>query len=183
MTGPEQPKVLVIEHDCVDSKRIAAMLEEAGIAAIAVPDWAAALAAASRGRYELAIAATSPPDARRRPGLDLLLLSEAGIAEPVAAARTPYPRDPRRFLGRVRERLLCGRPRQPGDEAAAEFAVASAKLACLHHRRRAAHHAGSRRLAEELRHEIAETALCRRALRRAAAEGLSASAARSVARR
>ena len=64
--------------------------------------------------------------------------------------------EPRRFIGRVRERLLCGHadPADREDESRAEAGIAAARLACLHQRRMAARKSGAHRLAAELRREI-----------------------------
>ncbi|MGH7094530.1 MAG: hypothetical protein ACREFB_13475 [Stellaceae bacterium] len=167
MTQREPPSVLVVAHDSRSRNRIAAMLEEAGIAVTTAESRAAALAAASRNRYNLAIVAADPagwPDVADlaeairagHPALELLSISDAAIGPTGADGAKPR----RRFVGCVRERLLrCGpvasagrAEHEAGDEADAVIAVA--QIACLHHRREAAHASGAHRLADELRRQI-----------------------------
>ncbi|HVC50409.1 MAG TPA: hypothetical protein VND87_00140 [Stellaceae bacterium] len=160
MTQREPPSVLVVAHDSGSGSRIATMLEEAGIAVTAAEGGAAALAAASRKRYNLAIVAAGPagwPDVAglaeairaRHPTLELLSISDTAIGPTGAGGAEPR----RRFVGCVRERLLrCGTAAGTGDEAEAVIAVA--QIACLHRRREAARASGAHRLADELRRQI-----------------------------
>lgn len=136
------------------------MLEEAGIVVTTVADGLAAVAATERGRFDLAIIpafdrggpAVEAALRARQPRLELLVLDRAN-------APTLPGFEPRRFIGRVRERLLCGdrAPADPGEEGRAEAYIAAAKVACLHQRRMAARNIGARRLAAELGREMAAT--------------------------
>jgi len=156
MAARERPGVLVADGDQARRGRVAALLAEAGIAVIAASDHAAALSAVERRRYDLAIVGAGLGDlaarlAAARPEMQIFPLDDI----PLAAG------EPRRFVGRVRERLLRAERCDPGE---AELFIATAKIACLDRRRAAARAAGAYGLAADLRNEIAETAAHRRSL-------------------
>ena len=108
---------------------------------IAVADSTAALAAMSLCRFDLAVADGGDVSAK---------LGAAGLAT-VAADHG----EPRRFVGRVRERLLGAEGDADPDEA--EWCIAVAKVACLGQRQHAARHAGAMELVASLAREIVET--------------------------
>jgi len=140
-----RPGVLVVEGDADSRRRIAALLGEAGIGVTAVADGAAALTAMSRRRFDLAVlGAGSATDLSARFGGRALEIGPVDEGEP------------RRFLGRVRDRLLDGGESESGA-GEAELCIAAAKLACLDRRQRAARTAGATELVESLAREIAET--------------------------
>jgi hypothetical protein len=141
-----RPGVLVVAGDAVNRRRIAALLDEAGIGAIAVADAAAALAAVSLCRFDLAVVGGDDVAAK---------LDAAGLATVPADHG-----EPKRFVGRVRDRLLGPEfdAESDADAGEAERCIAAAKLACLDHRRRAAREAGAAELVASLAREIAETA-------------------------
>lgn len=139
-----RPEVLVVDGDAASRGRIAALLGEAGIDVTDVADRAAALAALSRGRFDLAVVE----------GIDVsAALAAAGIA--IVAADHG---EPRRFVGRVRDRLLGPECEDVSAVSEAERLIAAAKLACLDQRQRAARAAGADELVGSLAREIAETA-------------------------
>jgi|GEM_PF-2881465 len=190
-TGREQPSVLVVEADRASNGRIATILREAGVRVTTTPDGGAALAALARRSFDLAIVTTSLVEAlggvelvkaarRRQPGLEILFMAE--IATEAGAER---PLDARRFLGRVRERLGCGRDPHPDPRHRrdAEFGIAEAKLACLHRRRKAARAAGAGGLEHDLAREIDETIAERQMLSAASTRANRAAARRESAER
>ena len=140
-----RPGVLVVDGDAGNRRRIAALLSEAGIDVAAVADGASALAAVSRGGFAVAVVDRIDVSAA---------LGAAGLA--VVAAD---PGEPRRFVGRVRDRLLgpefaAGSDAEAGE---AERCIAAAKLACLGQRQHAARAIGAADLVASLAREIAET--------------------------
>jgi CheY-like chemotaxis protein len=139
-----RPGVLVVDGDAGNRRRIAALLGESGIGVSAVADGDAALAAMARCRFDLAIVGT---------GIDLTAGFAAGT---LAFEVAPFdPGEPRRFVGRVRDRLLGQElPADTEDDAG----IAAAKLACLDRRQNAARQAGAAELVASLAREIAETA-------------------------
>src|SRR5579883_2412048 len=143
------PSVLVVAA-AADGRRLAALLGEAGIAAVRAGGRRAPCAAA-QGRYDLAVVAAPAVAAlrRRRPDLDILCIDEAALAAP------------RRLIGRVRERLGAGEALQ----RRAECVIAEAKLACLYRRRDGALADGAEETARELAREIDETLALRDRLR------------------
>jgi|HubBroStandDraft_2_1064218.scaffolds.fasta_scaffold338375_1 CheY-like chemotaxis protein len=140
MVRRPRPGVLVVDGEAGNRRRIAVLLGEAGIGVTAVADGAAALAALARGRFDLAVADPS------------LRLDAASLGLAIVAADC---RDPRRFVGRVRDRLLGAEDDAEAGEA--ERCIAAAKLACLDQRQHAARRAGSTGLVAALAREIAET--------------------------
>lgn len=143
MVGWMRPEVLVVDGDAGCRLRIADLLGEAGIDVTAVPDGAAARAAMSRSRFDLAVVGASARLAAAGLGLDIVM-ADCG--------------EPRRLVGQVRDRLLGAAPDAGEDAGAAEHGIAAAKLACLGERQRAARAAGASDLAASLAREIAETA-------------------------
>ncbi|HEX3885742.1 MAG TPA: hypothetical protein VHW66_24035 [Stellaceae bacterium] len=156
------PGVLVVEEDAAASRRLAGWLEEAGIVVTAVTDRASALSAVARCRFDLAV--VGPALVGACGGIDL---PAEFRARRLGLAVASQDRDgPRRFVGRVRERLLGGDPMDEGGREA-ELCIAAAKLACLAQRSRD----------EDVYCEIAETVAHHRSLLRAslpAAEAVSA---------
>jgi len=149
MVRRARPGVLVVDGDAGNRRRIAALLGEAGIGVSAVADGDAALVAMSRHRFDLAVVGT---------GIDLTAGFAAGT---LAFEVAPFdPGEPRRFVGRVRDRLLGeALPADTEDDAGkAELCIAAAKLACLDRRQNAARLAGAAELVASLAREIAETA-------------------------
>lgn len=139
--GELVPGVLVVDGDAEKRRRVATLLGEAGIPVIAVADSASALAAMSLCRFELAVA----------DGLDVAArLRAAGLAVMPADHG-----EPRRFVGRVRDRLLGAAG--DGDADVAERYIAVAKVACLGQRQHAARDAGAAELVAALAREIVET--------------------------
>jgi DNA-binding NtrC family response regulator len=149
-----RPGVLVVDGDAGHRRRIAALLGEAGIGVTAVADGAAALAAMSRDRFDLAVIGAG-------------LMGAEGAVLSARLGRLALeigPQDdgePRRFVGRVRDRLLDA---EEFDGNAAESCIAAAKLACLDQRQSAARAAGATELVESLAREIAETVALRQTL-------------------
>jgi CheY-like chemotaxis protein len=139
MVKRARPGVLVVDGDADDRCRIAVLLGEAGIRVTAVADRAAALAAMSGARFDLAVVGAS------------VRLDGAGLGLEIV----PFDRDePRRSIGRVRAGLL-GAEFTGGGEA--ERWIAAAKLACLEQRQHAARRDGATELAAALARDIAET--------------------------
>jgi CheY-like chemotaxis protein len=135
-----RPEVLVVDNDAGNRRRIAAWLGEAGIGVTAVADRAAALAAISRDRFDLAVIGAS---------------TKLGVAD-FGLEIVPFdPDERRRSIGRVRDGLLGAEFAGAGE---AELCIAAAKLACLDQRQHAARRAGATELVAALAREIAETA-------------------------
>jgi hypothetical protein len=152
-----RPGVLVVDGDAGNRRRIASLLGEAGIGVTAVANGAAALAAMSRGRFDLAVVGAGSAG----------LIDADGIARSARLGAleigAPDEDEPRRFVGRVRDRLLDA-GESDGNADAAEWCIAAAKLACLDRRQSVAREAGAAELVGSLAREIAETAALRQTL-------------------
>lgn len=143
-----RPGVLVVDDDAASRRRIAVLLGEAGIGVTAVADGAAARAALSRCRFDLAIVADGIVGADFTGRLGAIEIAPADRGEP------------RRLIGRVRDRLVGDDAEIGGAEA--EVCIAAAKLACLDRRQNAARREGASDLVASLAREIAETAALQR---------------------
>jgi hypothetical protein len=155
----QPPGVLVVEEDATARRRIAGWLEEAGMVVIAVPDRASALTAVVRLRFDLAV--VGPALVGAAGGIDLP--AELG-ARCLGFEIVPQECDePRRFVSRVRERLLGAAPVDEGHREA-ELCIVAAKLACL----------GRRSRNEDLHREIADAVAQHRSLLRALPTGAEA---------
>ena len=153
-----------------ERKLIASVLREAGFDVVAAaPE---SVAAATDGAcFAAAVVALPGADGsellprlrRRQPGLKALLVVEPEalrLVDEDCAILVKRPFDLRELLGCVFALVL--REDEHGPVAkhghAAEFGIAAAKLVCLQNRRVAAAAAGAHRLAQELAHQIGETA-------------------------
>lgn len=155
-----RPSVLVVAREYGSRSRIATILEEAGIAVTVDEEGQAALAAAARDAYDLAIVVLEAAGGRdatalaaavrtRHPALEVLCIPDTAVAGADAGGR-------RHFVGCVRERLLLA-GKGPTAQAAADDAervIAMAQIACLYRRREAANRSGAQPLAEALGREI-----------------------------
>ena len=166
------PSILVVDGDWDERRQIASVLREAGFDVVAKANGEGALSALGDRRFAAAVVAL--PDGEgidflrraqwRQAGLKALLVVDPAalrLVEEDYGALVRRPFDPRQLLGCVFAMVLREDERGPigtQGHAAAEFGIAAAKLVCLQNRRVAAAAAGAHRLAQELAHQIGETA-------------------------
>lgn len=174
MTGSSNPSVLLFAAVGARGDATAAVLAEAGLAVTVVRDETSAVRAAAAERFSLAIVVAALPAAidatesvkrlrQAHPSLEIMYMGELPL---VPRARLDGF-EARRIVGCVRERLAGKLDAAALDRArrSAEFAIAEARIGCLHQRAQAAEGAGARELAREIDNAIAQ----REALRRGAA--------------
>jgi hypothetical protein len=178
------PSILVIADDRQERELIVSTLRETGFTAASATFGSPA--PASGGAIAAAVVALAEGDwaiakaelRAQYPGLPVVLVLDPAAARGVdedCASVVKRPLDPPRLLGSVVELVLqaddAAMP-APRHSNAAEFGIATARLACLYNRHSAAAADGAARLAQDLKRQIGEMRTTCRGLA-AAAGGLA----------
>lgn len=165
-----RPSILVAGNDAEESAAIAAMLREAGFAAVLAGDEHSARAAILRRPFAAAVIALPGMDgvefaawaAHEQPGFRALAIVEPRALRLIDGDCTTLirrPFDPRQLLGCLFELVLRDDGEPAREDRDAELGIAAAELACLSRRQEMAAAAGAGVLAKELARRIRDLRL------------------------